>query len=55
MMADVQEFCDFLSEKGLPSHIIEVIEEAKITRRVMQYMEEDIAALFPAMGEQFPY
>ncbi len=55
-MDEVESFCEFLVEKGLPSHIIRVIEDERISQRVIQYMgEADLATLFPAMGDRLHF
>ena len=55
-MDDVKSFCDFLTAKGLPSRVVDVIKDQKITQSVMGTMEEsDLEVIFPAMGDRLQF
>lgn len=55
-MDAVSSFSDYLREKGLPEHIVKVIEDERITQGGVQHMDEsDLATLFPAMGDRLHF
>ena len=55
-MEEVESFCYYLEENGLPSHIVQRCREEKLDKAVLKYKKESaLAVLFPAMGDQLHF
>lgn len=49
----VYEFSQFLLDNNVPSRVVRMAEDERMTKDVIQYMEEkDLKTLFPCFGDQ---
>lgn len=52
-MDPVEDFEEFLFEQGLPTEMVKVASDEKLTREVMlHFRDSDLAELFPRLGDR---